>query len=629
MGHLDQRLLSHYDRELHHLREMGAEFARRYEKVAGRLGLDGQSTEACPDPYVERLLEGFAFLAARIHVKLDAEFPRLTQSLLQTVYPHYLAPTPSMLIAGFEPDLRSGDLAGGVTVPRDTALLGHKARQELTRCEYRTAHDITLWPLELAEARYHSQDLSTLRLPGSGEPAQAALRFRLRLTAGAALHELPLERLPVHLKGGGNLPVRLYEEIFAGARQVVIQPPVAELGLEGERRVVNPASTIKRMGFEDEHALLPAGRRTFQGYRLLQEYFAFYQRFLFFEFTDLAAGVAAAPGRELDLIITLDRAVPELERLVDVSNFQLYCTPAINLFPKRADRIHLSERFAEFHVVPDRTRVADFEVYEIREVVGHGLRRQQQEEFHPFYAASDLHQADAYYTVAREPRTAARGSDRTNSYAGSEVFINLVDAAEQPYRGDLTQLSVKTLCTNRDLPLHMPVGGGVTDFTLEQALPIRAVRCVSNPTPPHPSRAEGDLAWRLVSHLSLNYLSLVDDERPGEAVASLREMLRLYAEHADPALRRQVDGVVGVSVAPVTRRAPIPGPVTFVRGLQVTLDFQEAEFEGVGAFLLGAVLEQFFAKYVALNSFTETVVRTEQRGELIQWPPRIGKRHLI
>jgi type VI secretion system protein ImpG len=171
----------------------------------------------------------------------------------------------------------------------------------------------------------------------------------------------------------------------------------------------------------------------------------------------------------------------------------------------------------------------------------------------------------------------------------------------------------------------MPVGKGRTDFTLESGAPVESVRCMAGPTSPRPSWVEGDTTWRLISQLSLNYLSLVDGQEDGNA-AALRELLLLYADESDRAMHKQIEGVRSVSSKPVMRRLPIEGPMAFGRGLELAVTFDEAAFEGTGAFLLGSVLDRFFAKYVALNSFTETVVRSVNRGEVIRWPVRIGRR---
>ncbi|MFO1425034.1 MAG: type VI secretion system baseplate subunit TssF [Candidatus Competibacteraceae bacterium] len=625
---MDPRLLEYYNRELQHLRELGGEFAREFPKIAGRLGLEGFE---CADPYVERLLEGFGFLAARVQLKMDAEFPRFTQHLLEIIYPHYLAPTPSMAVVQFQPDPTEGALEKGFVVPRGGELRSILGKGEQTPCEYRTAQDVTLWPLELVEAQYFAGREPVAQLePADLARVRAGVRLRLRTTLpDLPIGKLALDRLELFLNGGDALPGRLYEQLLANVVLMVVRP--GERPAPWYERI--PASAIRRRGFEDEDALLPCPPPSFHGYRLLHEYFAFPQRYLFVELDGLGPATRRCAGRELEVLILFNRADPALENAVTAAHFALFCTPAVNLFPKRADRIHLSDQVAEHHVVADRTRPMDFEVYQVTGVTGIGAENEEQD-FLPFYASYDrLSQRDqrSFYTVHRLPR---RLSDRQrrhgprSSYVGSETYLALVDADETPYRGSLRQLAVVTLCTNRDLPLHMPVGRGDTDFNLASGAPVGSVRCLAGPTPPRPSPAHGDTAWRLISHLTLNYLSLADSDARQGAVA-LRELLALYGNLADAAVRKQIDGVCSIHAAPITRRAPIPGPIAFARGLEVAVTLDESAFEGVGGFILGAVLEQFFAKYTSINSFTETVVKSTERGEIMRWPARIGRRHTL
>ena len=622
---MDPRLLEYYNRELQHLRELGGEFAREFPKIAGRLGLEGFE---CADPYVERLLEGFGFLAARVQLKLDAEFPRFTQHLLEIIYPHYLAPTPSMAVVQFQPDPTEGALEKGFVIPRNGELRSILGKGEQTPCEYRTAHEVTLWPLELIEAQYFAgrEPVAYLELPELSR-VRAGIRLRLRTTLpDLPFSRLALDRLPLFLHGGDSLPRQLYEQLLANTALLIVRP--------GERPAPwyekIPASAIQRVGFADEQALLPCPPPSFHGYRLLHEYFTFPQRYWFVELGGLGPAVRRCAGHELEVLILLNRADPALENAVTAANFALFCTPAINLFPKRADRIHLSDQVAEHHVVADRTRPMDFEVYQVTGVTGIGAENEEQD-FLPFYASYDrLSQRDqrSFYTVHRLPRLLAdqqRRQGPRSSYIGSETYLALVDADETPYRGNLRQLAVAALCTNRDLPLHMPVGRGDTDFTLASGAPVSTVRCLAGPTPPRSSHAHGDTAWRLISHLSLNYLSLADSD-PRQGAVALRELLALYGDLADSAIHRQVEGVGSIQATPVTRRAPVPGPIAFARGLEVAITLDEAAFEGVGIFTLGAVLEQFFAKYVSINAFTETVVKSTERGEIMRWPARIGRR---
>ena len=621
---MNPRLLRLYSQELQQLREAGAAFAAEFPKIAGRLGMDGVD---CADPYVERLLEGFSFLAARVQLKIDAEFPRFVQHIAEIVYPQMLAPTPSMAVVQMRPDLSNPALAEGVCVPRGSALRSLLGRDDATACEFRTAHDVRLWPIELCGAKLFAyaarQEEGGPRLPAQ---VRAALRLRLRLHGLPAFRELPLDSLALHLRGSEALPWKLYELLVGACAGVLLMPPAAS---QARWRALLPGTALRGLGFEDAESLLPAGRRGFCGYRLLQEYFAFPQRFLFIALDGLAAGIRQCDTDELDCMILLDRFDESLEHAIDERNFALHCTPAINLFPRDADRIALSPQQHEFHILPDRTRPRDFEVYQVDSVVGHGAGVDAAQPFEPFYAARDLGHADrapAYYQLRREPRLASSADQRhgrRSSYVGSEAFLSLVDASEAPYRSELRQLALRLLCTNRDLPIAIPIGIGKTDFILDAAAPVESIRCVAGPSTPIASTAHGDVAWRLLNHLSLNYLSLTDTDARSGALA-LRELLALYCPANDAAAARQVQGVLDVRAERITRRMPSPGPIAFGRGLKIVLTMDELAFAGGSAFLLGAVLRHFFDQYASVNTFTETVLVSTMRGELMHWPPRSG-----
>jgi type VI secretion system protein ImpG len=607
---------------------MGAEFAKEFPKIAGRLGgLD--EFQACQDPFVERLLEGFAFLAARVQLKLNAEFPRFTQSLIETIYPHYLAPTPSMCIVQFNPELDEKGLAEGFLIPRDSALHSMLGKSDQTRCEYRTAHDVTLWPVKLIQADYYTRELASLEIPNVPD-VEAGVRLRIQTTAGLSFSELKLESLNLYLMGVGEVPMHLYGQFFADAAKVVVQPTTKPI----RWHEIIDASCIRREGFENKQKLLPYDARSFQGYRLLHEYFAFPQRFMFVELADLGNAVRRCDEDLLDIIILLRESNVELEGAINADNFALFCSPAINLFEKRLDRIPVSDKFFEFHVVPDRTRAQDFEVYKITKVVGYGARSDQLEEFRPFYLAKDLADSSAigYYVTNRIPvpkaQHAGSKARKSRSYMGSEVYMSLVDPSAAPYSAEVKQLGVEALCTNRDLPLHMPVGVGASDFTMEKTAPCTSIHCIGSPTSPKPSRAEGEFAWRIINHLSLNYLSLVD-AGDHEGASAIRDILRLYSDTSDLQTCKQIDGLKSISSRPITRRITTSGSIAFARGLEVTVTLEEAAFEGTGVFLLGAVLEQFFGRYVSINSFTETVVRTLERGEIMRWTIRNGLRPIL
>lgn len=620
---MDERLLTYYNSELRHVREMAGEFAREFPKIAGRLALDRDAKEVCPDPYVERLLEGFAFLAARVHLKLDAEFPRFTQALMETVYPHYLAPVPAMGVARFEPDPNEPGPEEGFLLERGTAL---RSKGDETACQFRTAHELRLWPLGISNARYYTRDVVVLELPSSLN-AKAAFSINLQTKAGRKFCELKLDRLPIFIRGSDQVPIAIYEQIFTRGTHVVLE------GAKGSSRFreILPVATIRRTGFDAEEALLPTGPRSFEGYRLLKEYFACPQRFLFFELTGLASAIQQCDADRLDITIALRAPEPKLDNRIDASTFALFCTPIINLFRKRLDPVLISDRFSEFHIVAERTRPIDFEIYQIEEVIGITAQANEEQTFEPFYRArSEEGHSGAYYTVNRVPRVLTAKEKKfgaISSYAGSEVFISLVDAKASTYPRQLNQLNITALCTNRHLPIQSPVAVSETDLTTELYSPVASIRWVTGPTIPIASTAEGDPAWRTISHLSLNYLSLLDS-KDGQGAAALRELLKLYVNPNDVFTLRQIDGIRSAVSNPIVRRVPTPGPLTFARGLEIKIIMDEEAFEGSGIFVLSAILAQFFARYVSVNSFTETVIVSQHRGEIIRWPNLIGKRQI-
>ncbi|TAK77992.1 MAG: type VI secretion system baseplate subunit TssF [Aquabacterium sp.] len=620
---MDPRLLRYYNQELRYLREQGAEFAREFPKIASRLGLEGLEVA---DPYVERLLEGSAFLAARVQLKQDAEFPRLSQRLLEMIYPSFLAPVPAMVVAQFQPK-DDPNLLKGLSLPRGSVLHGARSPASDTRCEFRTAQPVTLTPLSTLSAEYFTSaaDLSLATLP-LAERARSGVRVRLKLPPGMDITQLQVGSLRFHLGGQSDIALRLYELMTASCLGVLVGPP-GRAG-DGARRLLE-AEALQAVGFDDEQAMLPVTLRGLAGTRLMQEYFAFPQRFLFFDLNGLAPCFAACKGDTIEIVLLFSRPGQGLEGAVEAANYSLHCAPAVNLFPKRADRVQLNESSNEFHVVAERSAPLDYEVHSIVGVSGHDAQNREQV-FHAFYAAPQGAPAGSqgYYTVAREPRLVSdkmRRDGPRSGYIGSEVFVSLVDPKEAPFPEALRELSVVTLCTNRDLPVFMPLGGAEGDFQLDGGAPVTAVRCVAGPSRPHSSLREGGFAWRLLNLLSLNYLSLLDTD-PEQGAVALRELLGHFVPANDAGMKRQVEGVQKVGVRPIVRRHPIPGPIAFGRGIEVTVTVDELGFEGGSAMLLGSVLHRYLSRHVSLNSYVETVLASLTRGELMRWKPGRGAR---
>ncbi|HEX8558030.1 MAG TPA: type VI secretion system baseplate subunit TssF [Pyrinomonadaceae bacterium] len=633
-------LLGYYERELNFLRRTGADFARRYPKVAARLLLE---PDKCEDPHVERLIEGVAFMAGRIQLKLDDEFPELTESLLNVLYPHYLAPVPSATVARFSLDPHQGKLTSGYTVARGTTLFSQPV--DGSPCRFRTCYPVTVWPIEVAAARLESLDPVDTR----GHWSEAVLRLSLRCFNNTTLSDLaraeashgapgrereagPLERLRFCLSGEPQLAYPVYEMVFNNATRVELR--AGGRAREAAGRQTSPPSAaavslgrdaIRQVGFSDEESLLPHTPRSFAGYRLLGEYFAFPEKFLFFDVEGVgAAARSAAFGEQFELLVYLRDVAPP-RAAVDRSLFHLGCTPVVNLFSKLAEPVQVNGRQHEHRVIADVHRQTGTEIYSVDEVTTVDPHQQRVRRFHPFYSyrhADNPGGEQVFWYATRRPSQAPEDP-------GTEVFISLVDLGFNPRAPAAETLSVRATCTNRDLPGRLPFRSRDGDLDLERAGPLARVLCLRKPTEAVRPPLRRAAHWRLISHLSLNYLSLVAAD-PDGAPRALQEILLLYDHLNTAATRKQVGGISRIESRRVTRQVGRRVGEGYVRGVETTLTFDEESFVGGGLYLFASVLERFLGLYASVNSFTQLVANVKQReGVLKRWPPRAGEQWML
>jgi len=625
---MDKRFLEYYNKELKHVRDSAGDFAKAYPKVAGRLGLE---TMEVSDPYVERLIESFAFMAARVQLKLDSRFPEFTQHLLQVIYPQFQAQKPSVLIAKMTPDPAEAGLADGYVVPRHSTMKSRIGPKEKTACQFRTAHEMTLWPVELSDAVYYSSDsqLEADFWKGGLGNTKAGLKLSLKATANLAFNEIKMDQLTFYISGPDELPITVYEQIFSQATGFLIRAK----GDKSSAPLYRSKAFIKDVGFDDDQSLLPVPGRQFRGYRLLQEYFLFPQRYLFFALDGLQDFLRNCPSTEVEILLMFDKVKQPLAKLVDKETFLLHCTPAINLIEKLADRITIKPSTHEYEVVVDKTQPMNFEVYGVQSVQGYTTANEVEVEFMPLYGKYDHshdNQAGAFFVTRQCPKLLSTNQKKKGprtSYLGSNTYVSLVDSGAAPLPSSIKQVALKVLCTNRDLPLQVPLGRGGTDFTLDIGAPVEEIRSVKGPTMPKPAIPMGESNWRLISLLSLNMESLVAGE--DKSAVALRELCRLLSDGIDLGIERQIESIKGLEVRPIVRQFPVRGHITFGRGIEINLLCDESGFEGLGVFLLGSVLEKFMSRYVSMNTFTELVLKTQQRNEIHRWPARVGHNHLL
>jgi type VI secretion system protein ImpG len=604
-----EELLRAYWRELSYLRDMGSSFAETYPKVAGRLEL---GSDVSPDPHVERLIESFAFLTARIQQNLDSEFPEIAVELLNILHPHYLNPIPSMSIAAFEVDPRRGKLTSGHVIPRHTPLFTHAAHGE-SLCRFRTCYPVTLWPVAVAEATFESP----ARYPFLDAATDVASVLRLRIESRAgSLAELGLDRLRFYLNGDRMAVDALYETLFCQCAGVMLLPEGAP-GKDSARRPVRlAADALQPVGFERDDEVIPYPRFSLPAYRLLQEYFTLPQKFLF---VDVAGLERHGSEQGFDLLILLRRA-PGNWLQVDRDTFVLGATPVINLFPRTTEPIRLDHRRAEYPLVPDARRERFTEIHSILSVSGSSDPRGRGRVYEPFYSFN-------HHMAERGQKTfwhARRVPSLRKEVPGSEMMLSLLDLDFQPFHPPAETIFAHTLCTNRTLAEQL-LNGAL--LQTDVAVPVSRIVVLNKPTPQLEPPSDGSTLWRLVSHLSLNYLSFSNGE---ESLKALREILKLYCFSERSVAHQQIQGIREMSLRTTVQRGGREAWRGFCRGTEVTLTFDENAYVGGGAFLLGAVLDRFFALYTSVNSFTQLVLKSQQReGIWKRWPAKAGEQAVL
>jgi type VI secretion system protein ImpG len=601
---MDDRLLDYYERELTFIREMGAEFAKKFPKIAGRLLLE---PDRCEDPHTERLLEAFAFISGRIHKKIDDDFPEITESLLNIVFPHYTNPIPSMSVVKIEP-VKNIITPAGYRVEKDTILYSKPVAG--TPCQFSTCYPVMLWPVEVVSA-----ELLDPKKPIKG--AQQVIVIRLRTFSNLSFSQLDWERLRFFLNGPHQHIFHLYELLSNNVCHVECE----STGGKGTARGIPLAPTnIKPVGFDPDERTIPLPRRSFPGYLFLLEYFTFPEKFLFFDLTGLDQIRRADFGQTLEIAFYLNK-IAKSNLVINEDTFCLNATPAVNLFKRIAEPIRIEQRKTEYRVIPDLRRKEATEIFSIDSVKSASAASPGKvTEFAPFYSIrhhlddGDAKGAKAFWHIQRRP-SGKKGDD------GTEVFLSFVDLDFKPTDPGVETLTLHVTCTNRDLPGRLPFGNVAGDFDIELAAPIARINCLIKPTPTRRPTLGGALQWRLISHLSLNYMSLVQG---GEE--ALKEILKLYDFDNSPTTRQQINGIVSLKPEYATKRVG----QSFCRGVRITMEFDEDKFVGTGLLLFASVLEKFLGQYVSVNSFSQLTARTLQRKEALKtWPPRNGNRILL
>lgn len=614
---MSDELLSLYEKELAFLRQSGAEFAKSHPKIAGRLRISGDLVE---DPHVSRLLEGVAYLNARIQKKLDDDFPVYSDALLSNLYPHYLRPIPSMAITQFQ---AGEDLDAVMSIPKESLIETESFNGK--SCQFRTAYDSELVPVRVTKAVLKERPFVT---PGANDVKNAEGVIHLQIetfSPDIPFSALNLDKLRFYLKGQVQHVYPLYELLLNQTEQIVACLPsdTSQNNPSTGYKLVK-ASRIKPVGFAENEGLLPYPAHSFLGYRLLTEFMCFPEKFMFFDLCDLKQWLPQ-DSHKVDLYIYTKTANQELERHLSEKYFALNCSPVVNLFPHRAEPISLEHEHAEYKVIPDARYPQHYEIYSIEKVTG--LTGQGKKiSYKPFYGLnhSDIQRDEQRFWHA-ERRPIFDGE--FGNEPGSEMDMSLVDLNFSFADASDETLSIDTLCFNRNTPEKLPFGNGQPHFKfVSLGIMLKSIDTLTRVTgtirPPQGNGAR----WRLISHLSLNHLSL---EGEG-ATDRLKEILALYDFTDTAASRALINSIQGVQTRSITAPITFHGRTSICRGTEIELLLDDTLLSGSSVFLFSSVLEHFFSMYCSINSFTRLIVKLKGKAEAYKiWPPKTGKKPVL
>jgi type VI secretion system protein ImpG len=612
-----QELLPYYERELSFLRRYSREFSERYPKIAGSLLMAG---EICEDPHIERMIQSYALLNARVSKRLDDDYPEFTEALFEVLYPHYLRPFPSCSIAHMDYAASAAQLTNATVIPRGTSLATRPVKGVV--CRFQTVYDIPVAPIRLSQAVFSPiiDAPEAVVLPTS---VSSSLSITIETTAESlALAKLGLASLRVFIDGEASFCAALRDSLFIRSTAAWVELP------RSGRWTALRKLPLAEVGFAEEDALIDFPSQSHPAYRLLTEYFAFPEKFNFFDI-DLSAILAILPAGAKSFTLHLGlsglRADSHIARQlggVSAANLLLGCTPVINLFSQRGDPIRLTHAGATYPVLPDGRRAFGYEVYSIDSVqlVRQTPQGESVTQFRPFYSLrhGQAPETDGHYWAMRRDELVALKSP------GYETEISIVDIDFNPAKVETDTLSIDLTCTNRDLPALLTYGLPGGDLSMEGGGVTRTAALLRKPTLPSRFERGRGAQWRLISHLSLNHLSLM---RGG--LEAFQEMLTLYDQSNSPISQRQISAIAAIEHKATTAWLPGNPFASLVRGIEVRLTVDEEGFVGSGLHAFASVIDRFMGLYVHANSFSQLIVISKRTGEeLLKCRPRSGDLNL-
>jgi type VI secretion system protein ImpG len=603
------RLLDYYQRELTFIRDLGAEFAKLHPKIAGRLRLDADSVE---DPHVARFIEASALLSARTRIKIDDQFPEICQAILQTLYPHYIAPVPPAAIVELSLKELATENLQPLTLQRGSRIETDPIGGE--PCRFRTCYDTQLWPIRISQIDYLSPPLPFSISPWNRD-VQSAIRIRLHAPAEKVkIDRLQIQTLRFFLGGSSTCSNMLVQALMGQCLGTAIS--------NGRQTEFLPNTSIEQVGFADDEALLPQNPRGIPCYRLLTEFFSFHHKYRFADINFGSSWNKLPDSQYVDVVFFLKQSHAVLVRELDKDTIKIGCTPMVNLFPKRAEPIRQTANQTEYRVVGSSRAQSTTEIYSIDRVTALTVSGQEQT-FLPFYHPDHSSDQQLYWHARRDRALGVTSEDDR----GTELYISTTNLTGLADSDDNRMLDVETTCLNRDLVASLPFGGGQPRLNVATASGAINAMCITPPTPTLRPTDDSNYYWRLISHLSLNQLSLTDSDSGSTAV---REILRLYNHDETGENPKAIGAILSISYKRSTARVADKHGANFCRGIDVEVLLDSERLSGTGEFLFASILDRFFSLYASINSFTRLTVRSRENNAVVYiGKPRAGMQQLI
>ncbi len=607
---MDDALLSYYNRELAYVRKLGAEFAEQHPKIAGRLRLDKEVVE---DPHVSRLIESFAFLTARIRHTIDDSFPELTEALMGLIYPDYHAPMPSMSIVQFRaiPSVPKSNV-----VERNRRLSTEVPN--LGRCYYRSSYETEVTPITLSDIEFANYPVKAPALPSTTHRKnlnQAVLKCSINPFDGITLDEVSRSSLRFYINAQPQISFKLYEFLLHNVSGISI----ARHPGDPDAKFL-PPSALQACGLDDESALIFDGR-TSTAHRLLAEYFAFPEKFLFISLNGLE-DIWQEFTEGFNIYFYFDQTHAELVHGVGDDTLALGCSPMVNLFEERSEGMDASEIGVEEKLRISGVVIPFADIHSVKKVYasnGEGKRMN----LLPFYGSHkrSVDEEVIYWHIRRENSQWYNGMVSH----GTDTYISFVDENFQVVTPESDWvINADVVCTNRDMPNKLPFGPDQPHIDFYSGGAGLRAKCLTPPTSTIQPQLDDLTRWQLVTQLSLQNFAGDD------GLMVLKETLQLYDFQKNRESQSIIEGIVGLSTKITTAKLIHEGRSAMCQGTHITLEFDEHYYSGSGLYLFSALLSEFFSQYCTMNSFTQLSVHIKQRsGRPIEWPPRSGKQILV